>query len=609
MKHFLVIATISISIAILTISGSVDNKPVASVAATLEYFKIHADQFGSSTQKLETDIRAIEKNNPQSIRNAKESLRKCRLAYKKIEFFLSYFLTNPSMVYNQPPKFEVEEPFMEYREPSGLQVIESMLFEKAPVLKKKELLEQAALINASAQDLYSLLYTIEITDTQVLESIRLEIIRIMALGITGFDAPDLKSGIVESGKALESVKAILAPFLVKKSAESDSAAFYLDATLKFIQKSTDFDSFDRLEFLTRTAIPLQVHVNKLIEKLGLQSETTKAAGLYSGNLFSPKAISINRVAGAGPDMINLGKKLFFEKGLSSNYSISCASCHQPDKFLTDQLPRSIAFDKKSTVRRNAPTLLYASCQYTQFWDGRVKSMEDQVLTVLQSPVEMNADLSMIETRIRDNVQYASLFNKAFPGNKDSSVNRHTIAKSIVSFLQTLTPYSSPFDKYMAGDKKALTVTQIKGFNLAMGKAQCGTCHFMPLFNGLIPPLYNRTELEVLGTTLTDDFTRPVMDTDSGRFAAYPILYYMNAFKTPTMRNAAKTAPYMHNGAFATLEKVLAFYNKGGGAGMGLAVPVQTLSAKPLGLTDKEIKDIIAFLHSLTDCLDGNHTSP
>ncbi len=139
----------------------------------------------------------------------------------------------------------------------------------------------------------------------------------------------------------------------------------------------------------------------------------------------------------------------------------------------------------------------------------------------------------------------------------------------------------------------------------MGKAQCGTCHFAPVFNGLIPPLYKRTELEVLGVTRNVDFTKPQLDTDSGRFASFPIIFYMGAFKTPTVRNVAKTAPYMHNGAFPTLEKVLDFYNKGGGEGLGLNVPTQTLSPKPLKLDSNEVRNIIEFLNSLTDTYQKN----
>jgi cytochrome c peroxidase len=181
-----------------------------------------------------------------------------------------------------------------------------------------------------------------------------------------------------------------------------------------------------------------------------------------------------------------------------------------------------------------------------------------------------------------------------------SLNDTIIYKAIAAFVRTLQPFNSDFDRYMAGDKTALTDNQVNGFNLFMGKAQCGTCHFAPLFNGLIPPTYALTEFEILGTTASDDWLHARADPDEGRFEVRPTPYFRGAFKTPTVRNAAVTAPYMHNGAFATLEKVMEFYDKGGGAGLGLEIPDQTLSPIPLNMTDQEKSDIIAFLKALTD---------
>jgi cytochrome c peroxidase len=136
----------------------------------------------------------------------------------------------------------------------------------------------------------------------------------------------------------------------------------------------------------------------------------------------------------------------------------------------------------------------------------------------------------------------------------------------------------------------------------MGKAQCATCHFIPLFNGLIPPDYAVTEFEVLGTTVDDDLAHPRLSPDSGRYGAYPLPFFRGAFKTPTVRNAALTAPYMHNGGFRSLEAVVQLYNRGGGVGLGLNVPDQTLSADSLRLSTAEVNDLVLFIHSLTDSL-------
>lgn len=136
----------------------------------------------------------------------------------------------------------------------------------------------------------------------------------------------------------------------------------------------------------------------------------------------------------------------------------------------------------------------------------------------------------------------------------------------------------------------------------MGKAQCGTCHFLPYFNSLLPPLYDISEVEVLGTPENEDPEHPRKDDDLGRYDLFHIRYYKGAFKTPTVRNASKTAPYMHNGSFQTLNSLMEFYNRGGGTGLGLGITDQTLSPNPLNLTAAEIDHIISFIDSLTDSI-------
>jgi cytochrome c peroxidase len=299
-------------------------------------------------------------------------------------------------------------------------------------------------------------------------------------------------------------------------------------------------------------------------------------------------------------IVRLGEALFFEKRLSGNGERSCATCHRPDKYFTDALPRSIAFNIRDTVTRNAPTLLYAALQHGQFLDARSASLEEQIVAVLGNPAEMNADLQKVAGNINDKA-YRKLFKKAFPKTKkDSLISVTRISRAIAAYERTLAPFNSPFDRYVQGDHNAMNPGQIRGFNLFMGKAQCGTCHFAPVFNGLLPPLYTVTELEVLGVPKNGSLTQPVWDDDEGRYSVFKIKFYKGAFKTPTVRNASVTAPYMHNGSFRTMEEVIEFYNKGGGTGIGLAIPTQTLSSRPLNLSPAEIKDIADFITSLKD---------
>jgi cytochrome c peroxidase len=246
--------------------------------------------------------------------------------------------------------------------------------------------------------------------------------------------------------------------------------------------------------------------------------------------------------------------------------------------------------------------LYAKYQHSQFWDGRAKTLEEQIAAVMKDPTEMNGTIETVLDKLNSDKTYRKSFQKAFSKNKKDKIKADELYQAIASYVGTLNPYNAAFDQYIQGNTRALTDDQIAGFNLFMGKAQCATCHFAPLFNGLIPPFYTLTEYEVLGTTKTDHLTRPENDNDEGRFNFLPTKYYKSAFKTPTVRNTAKTAPYMHNGAFQSLDTLMEFYNQGGGAGLGLTFPSQTLSAAKLNLTEKEKKDIIAFLNALTDDL-------
>ncbi|WP_315822304.1 cytochrome-c peroxidase [Paraflavitalea speifideaquila] len=434
---------------------------------------------------------------------------------------------------------------MEYQEPIGLQVIEGLLFEKRVGEKKEALLQQADAIVSSAKDLHALLYGFQAADKQLLESIRLELIRVITLGITGFDAPLLKSGIAEATASLQAVAYVLRPYLDSGNRQSDSVIKYLTGSLRFLEQHQDFDSFNRLTFLTQYILPLQQHLGYLIKELNLEYNTTSGVLNYdAGNIFSGDALNIQSFPRAGdqPDslLVKLGQKLFFETGLSGNYKVSCATCHDPGKYFTDALPASLAIDGHTHVQRNAASLLYAGFQYGQFWDGRAKSLEEQVRTVMSNPQEMDGGQATIQSLLNRKPEYTNLFQQAFPKAHDTMGLMNQVANTIAAYIRTLNPRNSRFDQYMQGRTAILTAPEIRGFNLFMGKAQCGTCHFAPLFNGLLPPLYNLTELEVLGTTRTDNLDKPEPDTDRGRFNIFPMEFYEKAFKTPTVRNVSAT---------------------------------------------------------------------
>ncbi|MCF6406929.1 hypothetical protein L3C95_28780 [Chitinophaga filiformis] len=533
------------------------------------YFKRQQPVFAQKTVLLQQCIEQLHAGDSTSLLAARQALRECRISYKSIAFFLEYFFASEAYVFNAPAKYEIEEPYIEYEEPVGLQQIEALLYDPQVWQHRQELAAQAAVLVQTAQDLNALLYQFSATSPRVMESIQQELVRIMTLYITGYDAPLLKSGIAEAAAAMKAIDTILTPYqdLDKK----DSIRYYLQAGIRMLTMQPDFDSFDRLSFLVNYALPLQ--------RLLLNSNY---------DLFSPAALKTDVFPHNGiTGDTALGRRLFFEKALSGNATRSCATCHQPGRYFTDGLVRNRSFVDNKELPRHTPGLLYAGYQYSQFWDGRVQSLEEQVKAVMHSPQEMNANDDTVLQRLRNMPAYGS-------------ISLLQVQAALAAYLRTLAPFNSPFDHYMAGNKKALTNEQREGGNLFMGKGLCATCHFAPLFNGLIPPLYNRTEFEVLGAPANDDLAHPLQDEDSGRLAFFPIDFYKGAFKTPTVRNAAVTAPYMHNGAFRNMEQVIDFYDKGGGNGIGLSVSNQTLSAVPLQLTANEKKALIAFMEALTD---------
>jgi cytochrome c peroxidase len=227
---------------------------------------------------------------------------------------------------------------------------------------------------------------------------------------------------------------------------------------------------------------------------------------------------------------------------------------------------------------------------------RTSTLEAQANDVIHDKEEMDGSVKKIVEYLRTNGAYKKLFAAAYPKTKKHPIDSMDVLNALASYERSLTKLNSRFDQYMRGDRSALTPKEVKGFNLFMGKAKCVTCHFMPLFNGITPPDYTESEAEVIG--VPQSRTDSVIDPDLGWYNIIKVPSYKHAFKTPTVRNIDKTAPYMHNGIDTTLEQMMVFYNHGGGAGMGLNVPNQTLSTDSLHLTDKEIKDIIAFMKSL-----------
>ena len=273
-----------------------------------------------------------------------------------------------------------------------------------------------------------------------------------------------------------------------------------------------------------------------------------------------------------PDRIELGKHLFFDPRLSGSNWISCATCHNPTLGWSDGLPTAIGHGMK-VLGRATPTILNTGYQRFQFWDGRVKTLEEQALEPIIAGDEMAGNLDDIIKKLAVIKGYQDMFEKAYPGEGLSKV---TMAKALASFERSIVATEAPFDRFYKGDQKAISDSAKKGFELFKGKANCAACHQNHNFSD-------------------DGFHNVGLkgNQDVGRFAKVPINVLKGAFKTPTLRDIALTAPYMHNGIYKTLDEVVDHYDRGGDG------EVNDPNMKKLNLTPEEKKHIVAFLHSLT----------
>lgn len=278
--------------------------------------------------------------------------------------------------------------------------------------------------------------------------------------------------------------------------------------------------------------------------------------------------------------IELGKKLFFDPNLSNPPGIACASCHDPAFGFSDGQPFSDGVFGR-TGDRNAPTIYNAAYNLYQFWDGRSASLEDQVLGPIRNPVEMNNTLDNALNYLRANPEYQKLFQKAFNGE----ITTTNVAKAIAAYERTIISNNTPYDRYVRGDKKALSEEAKRGMKIFFGKGRCAECHPAPFF----------TDSDFHNLGVPNNPLKPDV-VDKGRYNVTGAADDLGKFKTPTLREIARTYPYMHNGVFQTLEEVVEFYDDGGGTPI---VGEKDPDLVPLNLTEQEKKDLVAFLKALT----------
>jgi cytochrome c peroxidase len=306
--------------------------------------------------------------------------------------------------------------------------------------------------------------------------------------------------------------------------------------------------------------------------------------------------------------VDLGARLFADPGLSGDGSMACQSCHLPDHgFAVDQA-LGPAYPSKQE-RRNSPTLINVAFNQPLIWDGRAPNLDKQTLGPIGNILHMNNNLDLMVEQLQGTTDYPQAFMKAF-GDEDITTDR--IAKAIATFERTLVFDDAPIDRYMDGDASALSDQHKRGLALFLGKGNCIACHNGPnltdnQFHNLGVPDDQVTGDPAVMAAIRFDTKRTgwpkwaSVDEDIGRAQITKDPADIGKFRTMGLRNIRESAPYMHNGALATLEDVVRFYDSGGGTH-----PNKSPLLQPLGLTDQEVQDLVAFLR---EALQGKQRSP
>lgn len=280
-----------------------------------------------------------------------------------------------------------------------------------------------------------------------------------------------------------------------------------------------------------------------------------------------------------PEKVALGRRLFHDPLLSRDFTVSCATCHDPRRAFSDALPKAVGIAGQ-VLGRHAPALLNRGYGRAFFWDGRASSLEEQALQPIQNPNEFANTLEGAVARLAGHAEYPALFRAAFARDP----NAEDLGRALASYVRTIIAAESPADRYFDGDATALSPQARDGLLLFRGKANCSSCHVSPLFTD---EQFHNTGVAWLEKRFAD-FGRGVT---TGKKEEY------GAFKTPSLREAARTAPYMHDGSLASLEEVIEFYNRGGNPNPRLDAEIQ-----PLKLSAEEKQALLAFLRSLSGTL-------
>lgn len=620
MKKFI---TLFILISI-TVLYSFTIKNVHSAAPYVSFYHQRINAFSETQRNLLAVIKHTDINTTKGLEKIKEQIATARISLKGLDFWLRYVepiaykkVNGPLPVEWETEVFEkFESPYK--REGAGLTLAELYLEEEK--LNKDSL---SALIESSlaATQIYlddSITSQFKMHHHFFLAN-RLFLLNLSAIYTTGFECPDTSSIIPELRSMLSDVNTIYSSYN-ENFPGTPLTENYLDLYKKSIDfvktQPGNYSQFDHFNFIRDFINPMFAINQQLIRQYKVY---TKSFVDYSLNNFSTSIFSKDLYFGQNSkgifrrvtdqDALNeiekIGKLLFYDPILSGNNERSCNSCHKSTAYFTDTtLATSFQFDKKNHLARNSPSLINSTYNHLLMADGKHISMQNQAKDVMTNHLELGSSEKELLEKVLSCNEYKNAFKKFLKYTpQETEVGIEHITSALTVYYSKFSNYYTGFDEAMT-NKKDIDADAKKGFNLFMSKAQCGTCHFVPQFNGVKPP-YVGSEFEVLGVPADTGYH--ALSTDVGRFGVNAAPEMLNAFRTGTIRNAAHTKPYMHNGVFTNLEQVIDFYNAGGGAGRGLKVNNQTLSSDSLRLFPSEKKSLIQFITSLTENINFEFT--
>lgn len=590
------------------------NNPVSTYRSV---YNQKLDAFSAQQQKLLNEINRHDLSDSAARRLITAEIAASRRKLKAIDFWLRYLDPTIYRSINGPLPVEWEtEVFEKYEQPhkrEGAGLINAENYLHSEDVKKDSLLSLIRLAIKAEDTFRADSTTVNLNShNSFFLCNRLFLLNLAAVYTTGFECPDTDRVIPELQNMLQDVTEIYTAYNETFTAfplTENYLSLYSKA-ISFVQNQPkDFTSFDHFTLIKDYINPLFALNQQLIVQYQVYTKSyvdftlnNSTSSIFDKSLFfaqSTKGI-YRRIN--DPQVLaeidSIGKLLFYDPVLSGNNQRSCVSCHKSTAFFTDTaVSTSLQFNGKDALTRNTPTLLNTIYNHLLHLDGKILTLQEQAHTVITNPIELGSKEDEVLKKIMSCNTYKKAFKKYLKYTpEEPELTFEHIASAITLYYGKFSRYYSPFDEaFNSGHQLSSDV--ISGFNLYMSKAQCATCHFLPTFSGIKPP-YVENEFEVIGTPA--DVNYKALSTDKGRYEKNPAPETMHAFRTSTLRNAANTKPYMHNGIFNTLEEVIDFYDGGGGAGHKLIVPNQTLAADSLQLTATEKKQLLAFLKSLNE---------